>query len=273
MWGRVSSGERNQGRLKERRRLRRGIIAFSILLCILLGAVGYGLWQSEVRISRVDVIGSSTDAQETIVDIATRMMRGSYFGIIPRDSIFFFPEDYIRTSILASHSNIAAVSISRNKFTGLSIKVDMRVPIARWCGLAPTEGVEEYCYVFDASGVIYAASSSTTSPLNPFKLYAPLADDTAEPLRASIMSAEKIPTIFDFARNLTMFGSSVVTVVIHNGEVDNNLASGTRITYVLGNEQSAFTALVSARDNFNLSDGSIDYLDLRFNGKVYLKRK
>ncbi|MDO8566972.1 MAG: hypothetical protein Q7R58_02365, partial [bacterium] len=62
-------------------------------------------------------------------------------------------------------------------------------------------------------------------------------------------------------------------IVIHDGEVDNNLASGTRITYVLGREQDAFTALVSARENFNLADGSVDYVDLRFDGKVYLKKK
>jgi hypothetical protein len=43
--------------------------------------------------------------------------------------------------------------------------------------------------------------------------------------------------------------------------------------YVLGSEQEAFTALVSAKDSLSLSDGSVDYVDLRFSGKVYVKRK
>ena len=50
------------------------------------------------------------------------------------------------------------------------------------------------------------------------------------------------------------------------------MTSGTRITYVLGDEQNAFAALSSAQSDFNLSDGSVDYVDLRFDGKMYLKK-
>ncbi|MDP1759930.1 MAG: hypothetical protein Q8L01_00440, partial [Candidatus Woesebacteria bacterium] len=66
---------------------------------------------------------------------------------------------------------------------------------------------------------------------------------------------------------------SVTRVILRGDEVDDMLASGTRVTYVLGNEQNAFTSLVSARENLNLADGSIDYVDLRFDGKAYLKKK
>jgi hypothetical protein len=55
--------------------------------------------------------------------------------------------------------------------------------------------------------------------------------------------------------------------------VDDRLASGTRVTYVLGDEQNAFTALVSARDYLKVADGSIEYVDLRFAGETYFKRK
>ena len=53
----------------------------------------------------------------------------------------------------------------------------------------------------------------------------------------------------------------------------SDLVLGTRVTYVLGDEQNAFTALTSARDDLNLADGSLEYVDLRFDGKVYLKKK
>ena len=79
--------------------------------------------------------------------------------------------------------------------------------------------------------------------------------------------------MFDFARELATLGSPTTRIAIHDGEVNDYLASGTRVTYVLGHEQDAFTALVSARENLNLSDGSLEYVDLRFDGKVYVKRK
>ncbi|MCR4276158.1 MAG: hypothetical protein NUV90_02115 [Candidatus Parcubacteria bacterium] len=283
MLGKESS-VRQQGseRLAERRRLRRrrGLIAFCILVCILMGALVWGLWQPAVRISNIAVygppsLGSSggASADASFAAYAKNAMQGSYFGIIPRNSIFFFPASSIRASILADHLDIAAVSMFRNGLTGISIKTNDRAPIARWCGLAPTEGVEEYCYVFDASGYIFATAASSTQTINPFILYAPLVGETLEPLRTTVLHAERLPHAFDFARQLDTLGGSVIQVILRGDEVDGYLKSGTRIIYILGHENDAFTALVSARENLNLSDGSIEYIDLRFDGKVYLKKK
>lgn len=266
--------ERGAGRLAERRRLRRrrGLIAFSILLLLLFGAAIWGFWQNSVRISSVIVYG----ADPSFADYAKTEMQGSYLGIIPRDSIFFFPASRIRSDILSAHPDIAAISIFRNGLTGLSIKVNDRVAIARWCGVSmdsTKSDLLENCYVFDASGVIYAAAASSTKTINAFVIYAPLQRAVLEPLLATIEHAEKLPAAFDFARQLDTFGAPTSSVVFRDDEVDDYLASGTRITYVLGHENDAFTALVSARDNFNLADGSIEYVDLRFDGKIYLRKK
>lgn len=271
MLERTLSVERSSERLAERRRTRRrlGAIAFGVLLCLLLGTLIWGLRQNSVRISRVEVYG----AEASLATYATNAMRGNYLGIIPRNSSFFFPEEKIRADILADHPDIAAISIFRNGLTGISIKTNDRTPIARWCGLAPADGVEEYCYVFDSIGYIFATASSSTQAVNSFTLYTALVGETLEPFRATIADAEKLPRTFDLARQLNTLGSQVTRVVVRTDEVDDYLASGTRITYVLGHEQAAFTALISSRDNFNLADGSVDYIDLRFDGKVYLKNK
>mgnify|MGYP001581519731 CR=1 FL=1 len=284
---RASSESRGSERLAERRksRRRRGLIAFCFLVVVLCGALVWGLRQNSVRISRVAVYG--TDA--SLASFANAEMQGSYLGIVPRDSIFFFPEAHIRADILAAHSDIAAVSIFRNGLTGISIKTTDRTPIARWCGLSPTRfdlnasssrsnlvgahGSDEYCYVFDANGYVYAAAASTTETVNSFSLYASLVGDTQEPLRATLVRADQLPATFDFARQLATLGSPVTKVILRDDEVDDILASGTRITYILGHENNAYNALVSARDNFDLADGSVEYVDLRFDGKVYLKKK
>ena len=265
---RLSTGR--QGFAARRRSKRRyAFFALVFLILIAIGGLIWGLQQSNVRIARVEVFG----ADQSLADIALKAMRGTYLGIIPRDSIFFFPASRIRADILAAHSDIAAVSIFRNGLTGISIKMNDRVPITRWCGLSPTPGVEPYCYVFDASGYIFAAAGSTKQTVNAFTLYAPLAGDTLEPLGASIAHAEKLPRAFDFARQLDTLGSPTIHIVLQGDEVNDYLASGTRISYVLGHENDAYTALVSARDTFNLANGSVDYVDLRFDGKVYVKKR
>jgi len=290
---RPSSAERSSARGRgsgeslhdRRRRIRRRVsIASAILLLILLGAAIYGLWQSPVRISRVVIYG----ADQSFATVATAAMQGSYLGIAPRDSTFFVPESSIRDAIMAADSSVAAVSLFRNGLTGLSVKVDHRVPIARWCGstlalqAASTTQAKSFagCDFFDASGFVYA-STSVDKPLNGFVLYEPLAPDrsgrsstsTGAIIGATLPHASELPDVFDFARRLDTFGSPVASIVLRDDEVDDYLASGTRITYVLGNEENAFTALASARADFNLADGSVEYIDLRFPGKMYLKKK
>lgn len=261
---------------RRRRRRRRSILASCIILCTVFVATLYGLQQNAVRISQIQVFGAdslSGGGREPLADIARRALQGDYFGVIPRSSIFFFPASRIRAEILSAYPEVAAISISRDGLTGISLKMSARVPVARWCGLAPTEGAAEYCYVFDASGYIFSVAASSTQALNPFALYAPLEGDGLEPLRATLANADKLPAAFDFARQAGAFGSPVSAILIRGDEVDDRLESGTRIIYVLGGEQSAFSALSSAREQIDLADGSIEYVDLRFAGETYVKRK
>ncbi|MGD0328264.1 MAG: hypothetical protein ABSB00_00950 [Minisyncoccia bacterium] len=273
---RLSSGRQSLAERRRKKR-RRSFIAYVLLILILFGVAVWWLRQDVVRISQVNIFG----ADQSLATIATRAMQGDYLGIIPCDSTFFFPASRIRASILAACPEIAAVSLSRNGLTGISIKVDDRVPVARWCGAPPAGGFgfststpdlnTEDCYFFDANGFVYA-TTSMASPINSFIVYESLLNDVS-PIGSTLPNAEKFPPAFDFARQLGTFGSPVDYVVFRADEVDDYLASGTRITYVLGDEQNAYTALVSARNNFNLTDGSIEYIDLRFDGKMYLKKK
>lgn len=266
-------------RLAQRRRLRRRRVqAFLLALAVLaLGGVVWGLWQPALRITHVTV--STGDAR--IVAAAQSALAGSYLWIIPHNSTLFFQENRVRSAILKSDPSIEAVSIKRNGTDGIVITPTGRTPIARWCGLAPSVGVPEYCYVFDTNGYIFAAlpdplGASTTEkdtmrPSNSFSFYGQLAASSTEPLGATIAEAPLLPSLLDFARQVGTLGTSVQSIVIRDKEVDDLLTSGTRVTYLLGNEEDALTALVSAKNNLNLSDGSLEYVDLRFPGKVYVK--
>jgi len=276
MLGRASSGEHSSARFLARRRLRRRriLIALTVLSCIVLGALVSGIWQPQVRISHVVIYG----ADQSLADVATLAMQGSYLGIIPRNSTFFLSESSIRAPILAAHQDIAAVSIFRNGFTGLSIKVDYRAPIARWCGVSPKSQTasstevtldESNCYFFDASGFIYSTTTAS-QPVNSFTVYGSI-ENTQTAIGAILPHADKLPAAFDFARQLTQFKSPISSIAFREDEVDVFLKSGTRVTYLLAHEQDAFTALVSAHANIDLSDGSVEYVDLRFPGKVYVK--
>lgn len=283
---RLSSVEHGNtsGRLAARRKARHNFlyIASAVVMLIVLGAAVYGLWQDQVRVSHVVIYGADQSLSLEVLSA----MHGSYFGIIPSDSIFFIPESKIRSSIMDNRPEIAAVSIFRNGFSGLSIKIDYRVPIAEWCGATfnPTRfdlgnsdlrsnlvGSGE-CYFFDSSGFIFATSSASVKPVNSFFVYIPH-EITESVIGTFLPNAEKFPRVFDLAREISTLGQSVSSIIFRDDEVDIRLGNGIRITYILSREQDAFSALVSASPSLSLNDKTIEYIDLRFEGKVYLKRK
>lgn len=273
MWGRTSSAPRVLDGLAARRRRSRHVrrAASFTLLLLLLAATLYGLNQPEVRVVEIAV----TSGDPTFAEYAWRAMEGSYLGLVPRDSVVFVPKRAIRKALLADHLEIAAVSLSHKGLNTLVLEATERTAVARWCSFALIQDVEEYCYLFDPNGYIFAAAetASTTSTLNPFALYAPTMEEAQEPLRSTLADADKLPSVFDFARRLGSMNALVRYIIIRDGEVNHHLESGTRITYVLGREQDAMTALVSAKSNVDLVNGSIEYVDLRFDRKVYIKRK
>ncbi len=267
---------------------------------LLLGMVLWGLWQSSVRFSRVAVSGGDSAMAVT----AQRAMRGTYFHLIPRNSVFFYPAGSVRRALMSSDPSIAAISLRRSGGATLRVTVTDRVALARWCGADSTPTFQQ-CYVFDPSGFLFAttsplirqaasvASSTATSslpmqvaavamapvssvagkPLDSYVVYEPLATSTAGPIGATLPNAAAFPEVFSFAQQLTPFGSEVRTIAIKNGEVDDTLASGTVVKYLLADASRALSALTAARQDINLADGSIEYVDLRFNGKVYVKKK
>ncbi len=269
MWGRTRSASRGNERFAARRRERRRKMGIGLgVLGVML--VGAGIYGTHVigRIKTVTVSG----ADPSLSQLIEPLLAGSYAGLIPRNSTLFYPESEIRKEIMASSPDVAAVSFARDGLSGLVVSVISRVPVAVWCGETPprASSTPSGCFMFDGNGVLYKPVEHDEESINTFHLYAPLHAPAA--VGRTLPRAETFPRAFDFARQLAQFGSPVVDVIYRDSEVDDILKSGTRVTYVLGEEQMAFTNVVSARDQLNFADGSLDYVDLRFDGKLYVRR-
>lgn len=264
--------------LAERRRQTRNayLIAIGVVILCVLGAVVYLFWRPEVRIAEV----ASEDA--SLAELAKQELEGTYWFLFPRDSIFFYPEKRIRESILAAHPRYSAVSITRSGFDAIKISTVSRTTAFWWCG-TPEEGSANdlNCYEADAEGFVFApvtldVSASTTPDLLALRLYAELeADPGSEgyPLRARIQSLGSIPDVLRFVKAMKELGVSVVSLAIRADEADVFDESGTRLTYVIGREADAVRLAASVLPSLDIAGGAIEYVDLRFSGKAYLKRR
>jgi len=264
--------------LKDRRRRARKLflILLSIVLIIVAGLSIYLLWRPGLRIQNVMLEASRAAMLDPLVKGA---LSGTYLGVLPRDSIVVFPKQKIRDAILDAYPDISAVSISRTSFTSISVKTIERVSAFDWCGPIPDDTAP--CYKSDAEGFVFASSTSSpendnaTTTLKTLRIYGPLTEKTTTdgPIRSHVANAAAIPNALRFERAMLSLGAIVSSLVLRSDEADLYLTSGTRITYVLGHEEQAAALAATAFPDLNLNDGSVDYVDLRFDGKVYFKKR
>ena len=277
---------RPAGRLREKRRKARktGLIIALVVLGIVLAAAVYALWLPQFRIQEVQAEGPGRDH---MIEVAQTTLRGTYAFVVPRNSIFFFPKEDIRAAILADNPEAGALSISRNSFTSISITATARAKTFVWCGTqVETPYGDGTCFDTDAEGLVFrpagvststmvvSVSSSTPTSPGDLRIYAPLDRDVSEgsPIGARVTGAEAIPNALRLVKAIRGLGVPISALSLRGDEADLWVNRTTRITYVLGREEETAQLAASVIPGLTLTDGSIQYLDLRFKGKAYVKR-
>ena len=242
-----------------------------VVVSLLAGVALYLVWLPALRVSDVDAVGPhAVEARQ----LAQQALWGTHAFVLPRNSLFFIPEDDIRARILESHPDIEAVSISATGLTSLLVTTLPRAEAFVWCGVAREES-DGSCYSANAEGLIFApVSAEVASTTAALRVYAPVeGQEGASPVKARIGHASRIPVALRFVKAMQILGANVVSVSFRGDEADLYTEAGTRITYVLGREEEAAGIAASVFPQLALNDGSIAYVDLRFSGKAYFKRK
>jgi hypothetical protein len=302
---------RTKERLRDRRKKQRRsvFVVFLIFILLLIAAAFYALWQPYFRI---ETVNATDPHQAEIILAAQTEIAGTYWHLLPKNSIFLYPQNALRASLLAAFPDIEALSIRRESFSAISITPTARVSAFLWCGDMPSSsGVPSSCYNADAAGFIFdqvssgasldtnnstvpatatsnasSTASSTITKIAPkisygsLVVYSALAEtatstgvSATNPIGLHVEGASHIPAALEFIKILSNLGVQVTSLVIRDDEADVFTSVGTRITYVLGREVDAAALAQAVLPKLNLSDGNVEYLDLRFAGKAYLKRK
>jgi hypothetical protein len=204
-------------------------------------------------------------------------LQGSQFLLLPKSSIFILQQRQIREHILSSFPNVQAVSITPSGLTTLTIKTVERATAFWWCGTMYALPLQT-CYQADTEGRIFAPVSFTEGAASSSMLwlFSPVATSTGAlpaPLGSSIVNTKPIPNALSFVKAMKSLGANIVAVDIRGDEADLYTQAGTRITYVLGREEQAAALAATSFPSLKLNDGSLLYVDLRFDSKVFFKKK
>lgn len=263
-------------RLRDRRRKQKRIqgIVLGLLLAAVLVGIEYAVWLPSMRINEVTATGPQQDG---VQQIALDSLHGTYAYLIPRNSIIFFSGDKIRRAVLAAYPDIAAVSVHRASSHAITVVASPRATAFIWCGASiDTPYVDGSCYDADAEGLLFAqATVDSIQASSTLRIFGPLDTEVnadISPVRAHVVHAAAIPNALRFVKAMRGLGAPVSALGIHDDEADLWLQGPTRITYILGHEEQATRLAASALPTLSLTDHSIEYIDLRFEGKVYVKK-
>jgi hypothetical protein len=268
--------------LREKRKEQRSIFRYVLIVFFLalISGVLYLIWLPALRVNTVEAQGLE---QEGIKQVATPVLWGMYPYGIPHNSIFFLPESAIRVQVLKAFPDLSAISIKPTSLHGILITGTPRESAFVWCGVSvdapPADGM---CFNADSEGLIFSAVDPVTvNASSTLRIFAPLDRDIADgqsPIRAHVAGPQRMPDVLRFVKGLRALNAPVSSVAISGDEANLYLQGPTKIRYVLGHEDEAIQLAASALPTLNLTDGSIDYIDLRFiaatttPGKVYVKR-
>lgn len=250
-----------------------GIVLGLFLAALLIGGI-YVAWMPRFR---VQAVAASGPEQDGVAQAASNTLRGTYLFLLPHDSIFFYSPSKMRKAVLDAYPDIDAVSIHRSSFHSVSVLSIARASAFMWCGASiDTPYADGSCYDTDVSGLVFAPASDqerqASSTLRVFGVLDVGAVGSSSPVRAHVVGAAAIPNALRFVKAMRALGAPVSALALRDDEADLWLQGPTRITYLLGHEDQAAQLAVSAFPALNLTDHSIQYVDLRFEGKVYVKK-
>ena len=258
--------------LAQKRKKQRIIAAIvgSVLLLALCGGFLYVVRLPEVSIQDIQVEGTYAVSPELVRGIVEQELKDSTLIVIPRRMIFTYPGKDIENALLQHIPRLQSLSLSRDSLFGTTLIVSVveRNAYGIWCAGES----EPTCYKMDASGFIFAPADSFAEY---YLFYGGMATDT-DPI-ARYFYPDHMEALRNLLNQLSPAGLDPHVVrVLEGSDVEIELLDGMRIRASLEVAPAETVSLLEAAlgsDTLKERREDIEYLDARFDNRVYFKFK
>ncbi len=240
-----------------------------------------------LRVTRVEIIGQTSADQLTVKQFVDSQLTGRHIGLIPKSSIFFVSKGILIKNITKRFPGLAKVTITWPDLNTLAITVTDRESKVLWC----IDGKEDKkCYYLEPAGTAYQEAPNFSDSLY-IELHSKLplqkiGDKVIDP-KALIRSTAFLNFVKSALSlwptpNLRLLKVDVysqkdfVAILIKPSDP----AWQGRVLF--NTDQSANTIITNYhsalkndkfRTDWQAGGGRLDYLDLRFPGKVFYRFK
>lgn len=258
--------------LRVRKRRRRYLVALAGLVSV--GALLYGVhWASylpQYSISEIQVTGTVVQSPDDIRGRIDSFFDSRRSFISPR-SIFRYRgnaiEQYLETDILhIAHAEVTHPYLFSNE---LDVRIDERMPFARWCA------ADQQCYLIDQTGFVFAPDAVDIQTPEALVFYGGVSDP-GNPLGHSVAAA-RFPSALALTRTLGQAGFAPKDVSIDS---DTDLTIRLRDSFAVrasfGSDPNSLVRdlkLILGSDTLKGHEAELEYVDLRFGNRVFYKLK
>lgn len=269
--------------LRTRRRKARALVALGIL--ILLAGMAYALsWASylpQVSIGSISVVGAKDVSEELIRRHVEAVLDDGSRHVLSRSNIFFYPREVIEGAIEGFFPRIKSAHTSRSSFlsTTLTVAVEERQLFAKWClsNQSTSTSLSARCYSMDEGGFMFAEIENATAQQSHSSHYVFHGGVDSENPIGGIFAPGHLPGLLSLLELLGQAGFEAEGATI-DGEQDLRVPfkEGFTVKASFGQDASTLTKnleLVLSSDALRNKEADIEYIDLRFENRVYYKLK
>ncbi len=286
--------------LRVRRRKARAVAAFVVLLIIasVLWGMSWVSYLPRFSIGSISVTGTQQVPERLIQNYVETIINDGSYHVFSRSNMFLYPRSGIEKAVEIFFPRIKSAKISRESLlaTAMTVAVEERRPFARWC-LPAQAGADSLtrCYVMDEGGFIFAEEPNSSSVLSPKTQYvfrgslpAQAGSPQANPIGQRFAPAH-LPGLLALLEFLGQAGFDPQGGTIDNDRdflipliMDLPLPTGRQVPgrqeFILkvsfGQDVNALIKnlqLVLSSDPLKGKESQLEYVDLRFDNRVYYK--
>lgn len=249
-----------------------------IFVAILVGLV-FLSHASFLHVAEIEVRGAKISDVEMLSTVVKDELASSLFWIFSKNNIFLFSRADVEKKLYAQSTVIKKVSVSFRGLQKISVTVTEYEPKYLWCD---TE-TRDRCYFMDSKGYIFSESAGFSSAVI-FTFYGLV--DPVNPIGKTYMSETLFVDAVKFIDSMSLLRVEPIGLVAR-GEGDfelllsaEGIASGTGGSIFFSNHEPMLTTFENIEtiiDEQTRLDkeflSKLDYIDVRFSSKAFVKLK
>ncbi|MBP6879531.1 MAG: hypothetical protein KBF62_03515 [Candidatus Pacebacteria bacterium] len=275
-------------RQARRKKFRRKMFFFFLFFVLII--VGFSVLSNSkiMRIENIEVSGAEVLNSEDIKNFVKEEMNSKFLYVFSKQNYIFFPMNKVESEIMKEFPRIGEVRGGKTNSSTVSFSVVEREEEYLWCGSSAVFGADlanVECYFVDSTGFIFAKAPLFSGSIY-FRFFSSIEN---EPLGSYVFNIEEFKKLVYFIDLVDGIGLDSTTLTLEGApDVEKNYVIYFKKEYEgrslppkvifktdfdpekIANNLEALFSLQEFLTKFE-SESGIEYIDLRFDGKVYYK--